>query len=100
MEIRATSFKTRYKEFEILKDEEFAVQRMKGRLLSFRRTGGKSEAATMKTTEALWSDGTSCFLLNLIADEKSHDEYVADFFKVLGSFESLREVAQTKKKEN
>ena len=43
----------------------------------------------MKTTEVLWNDGTSCFVLNLIADEKSHDEYAAQFFKLLGSFATL-----------
>jgi hypothetical protein len=51
----------------------------------------------MKTTEVLWSDGTSCFLLNLIADEKSHDEYAADFFKLLGSFESFRQATKNAK---
>ena len=88
--IRLARFKGMYKEFEVVKDEDYAVQRMKGRLLVFGRLGGGSEATKMKTTEVFWSDGTSCFLLNLIANEKAHDDYSADYFKLLGSFESLR----------
>ena len=88
VEIRAKKFKTQYKGFEVLKNADYPVQRMPGRILVFRRDGTK-EATTMKTTEVLWNDGTSCFILNLIADEKSHDEYAARFFKLLGSFETL-----------
>jgi hypothetical protein len=87
---RLARFKGTYKEFEVLKDEDYAVQKMKGRLLTFGRRGAGTEGTKMKTTEVLWSDGTSSFLLNLIANEKAHDDYAADFFKLLGSFESLR----------
>ena len=62
---------------------------MTGRLLSFRRKGSDSESAKVKTTEVVWSDGTSCFLLNLIASDEAHDEFAADFFKLVSSFESI-----------
>jgi hypothetical protein len=89
VEARAARFKTLYKGYEVLKNADYPLQRMTGRIFVFRRNGSTKEAATMKTTEVLWNDGTSCFLLNLIADEKSHDEYAAQFFKLLGSFATL-----------
>ena len=89
VEARAARFKTLYKGYEVLKNADYPLQRTTGRIFVFRRNGAAKEAATMKTTEVLWNDGTSCFVLNLIADEKSHDEYAAQFFKLLGSFATL-----------
>ena len=96
VELRAARQKAMYKDYEVLKDTEYPMQQMTGRILVFRRAGGKKEATKMKTTEVLWSDGSSSFILNLIADEKSHDEYAAAFFKLLSSFESLSSAPATK----
>ena len=89
MNVRAARFKTMYKDYEVLKDEPHPVHWMPGRILTFRRAG-KDESKPMKTTEILWGDGSTCFLLNLIADEEAHDEYAADFFKLLSTFESFK----------
>lgn len=88
--MRAQGFTTRYQDFKILKNEDYGVHGMGGRIFVFRRAAGKNDPKVIKTTEVLWSDGTQTFLLNLIAPEPAHDEYAADFFKLLESFESLR----------
>ncbi len=93
IELRAGRFKTIYHEFKILKNEDYRVHEMPGRIFAFRRAAAKNDPKVIKTTEAVWSDGTSCFLMNLIAPDPAHDEYVADFFKLLKSFETLRKPA-------
>jgi len=96
MEIRSAKFKTMFQNYEVLKNEDYGFNRMAGRMLVFRRAGRGEETGTMKATEVMWSDGTSCYLLNLIADEKSHDEHTAVFFKLLASFETLPRAPATK----
>ncbi|NLE37595.1 MAG: hypothetical protein GX621_06175 [Pirellulaceae bacterium] len=95
LEARANKFKSSYKGYEVLKDAEYPVHaELTGRIFVFHRKDAKKEGRIMKTTEVVWRSGDACFLLNLIADEKSHDEYEAKFFKLLGSFEALPKMAE------
>ena len=89
MSIRNARFKTTYKDYKVLKEEDYRQYGLTGRILVFQRLGGKTEDDLMKTTEVLWTDGSTSYLLNLIASESSHDEFAADFYKLLSSFESL-----------
>jgi hypothetical protein len=89
IDIRKARFKAMYKEYEVLKHEERKVREQVGQLFVFRRAGGESEGETMKTTEVLWSDGTTCYLLNLIAEEAAHHRFEPAFFKLLDGFETL-----------
>ncbi len=96
--VRSAKFKTMFKDYQVLKNEDYGFNRMKGRILIFSRAGGDKNTVLMKGTEVMWSDGDTCYLLNLVADEKSHDEYAAAFFKLLGSFESLPRAPATTEK--
>lgn len=89
MSVRNARFKTIFKDYKVLKDEEYRKDGLTGRILVFQRLAGKTDDRLMKTTEVLWSDGSACYLLNLIAGEAAHDEFAADFYKLLRSFESL-----------
>jgi len=93
VEIRSSRIKTMVHEFKVLKNEDYCVHDMTGRLFVFCRAAGKNDPKVIRNTEVLWSDGTNFFLLNLIAPEPAHDEHAADFFKLLDSFESLRKPA-------
>ena len=94
---RAAQFKLKSEEFQVLRDEVYMLQTMAGRLFEFRRKGSPKAGVKMLTTDILWSDGRSTFLLNLITDEMSHAEYAADFFKLVKRFESLRTDRRTPK---
>ena len=87
---RINSFKLMYKNFKILKNEDYALNSMKGRLFVFERTQGSDDDVRMKTTELIWSNQHFTYLTNLIANEEAHDEVAADFFKLLQSFENLK----------
>jgi len=43
----------------------------------------------MKTTDFIWANGDTCYLLNLIADGAKHDQNLDDLEKLLHSFEHL-----------
>jgi hypothetical protein len=96
LELRSAKFKTMFKDYKVLVNEDYGFNRITGRMLVYRRAGKDKKTGTMKATEVMWSDGTSCYLLNLAAGEKAHDEYAAAFFKLLGSFETLPRAPATK----
>lgn len=89
MELRLARLKTMHKEFDLVKNEPYRLPRSEGRTLVFRNLKEKPTPTRMKTTEILWQEKSGCFLLNLIADEASHDQCLADFLKLLASFELL-----------
>lgn len=94
MELRLSRLKAMHKEFELLKNEPYRLPRTEGRTLVFHNLKEKPTPTRMKTTEILWQEKSGCFLLNLIADEASHDQYLADFHKLLASFELLPDAPQ------
>lgn len=96
LELRSSHLKTTFKDYEVVTNEDHDFNQMKGRILVFRRSSGGEKTGKMKGTEVMWSDGATCYLLNLVADEKSHDDYAAAFFKLLNSFETLPRAAATK----
>ena len=87
--IRQARFAVMYKEFKVLKNEAFAIDAIKGHMLVFQRKEKGDKGRKMKTTEYMWSNGKSAYLLNLIAEEKKHDGHVPALNKLLQAFESL-----------
>jgi len=93
---RSVKLKEMHKGYEVLASNDYVFNRIVGRMLVSRwestdKTGGK-----IKETAVMWSTDAGCYLVNLEADEKSHDEYAAAFFKLLGSFETLPRVPRSK----
>lgn len=86
---RKVHFKSMYKEFEVLTDEAHKVGELNGRRFCFRRQDPKSPDKKIKTTEILWTDGRSGYLVNLIAEESAHDSLVGQFERIPEGFESL-----------
>jgi transglutaminase-like putative cysteine protease len=86
---RKVRFKSMYKEFEVLTDEPHKVGELSGRRFCFRRQDPKSPDKNIKTTEILWTDGRSGYLVNLIAEESAHDSLAKQFEQIPVSFESL-----------
>jgi hypothetical protein len=75
-----------YKDYKLVKNEEYAVGALKGRLLRFERsTGGKK----VILTEILWTKGATGFIANMRAEAAAHDKHEANFRKVVSSFEQL-----------
>ena len=82
-------------------DEIEITYRLNGRkwqTLQFTRDPLKTETGSMKTTEFIRHNGTSGFLLNIIATESDHDLLEKDFLKIVKSFEILDEKPQQAKK--
>ena len=82
--------------FEVLKEEGSKIHGVKGVRFVFRRDESKKSKRKFKTTELVSIDGNSGYLLNLIADEATHDQMLASFERLAGNFESMRAVAKTK----
>jgi hypothetical protein len=95
LEFRAARLKQIRKGYEVLAQRDYVFNRISGRMPVSRWTGMGKGAGMTKETAVMWSDGTSCYLLTLIADEKSHGAYSAAFFGVLDSFQSLRRATAT-----
>ena len=44
----------------------------------------------VKTTEYVWRQGASMFLMNVIAEESAHDKHTPKFVRLLESYEHLK----------
>lgn len=87
---RKQRFASLYKQYKVLRDEAYKAGPVSGRIFVFQRSAGDDEqAGVMKTTEVVWQNGGSCFLLNLIAEKAAHDEYLPKFTALLNSYETL-----------
>ena len=86
---RKLRFTSMYKEYKILRDEPYKSGPVGGRIFVFQRAAEAKEPSAIMTTEVLWRNDASCFLLNLIAEKSAHDEYLPTFTSLLNSFEAL-----------
>ncbi|MBU0641239.1 MAG: transglutaminase-like domain-containing protein [Planctomycetes bacterium] len=94
VDARVNMFKSSYEDFTVIRNEACAVGSAPGHTLVFRRTAGEGEQAARQrimTTEYIWVHGGTGYLLNLIAEEAAHQKHLADFEKLLASFEYLEE---------
>lgn len=89
IDTRLSFFRSRYKDFAVLKNEPCRVTGVEGHMLRFRRAPSEDEPGTMLTTEFVWGRGRVGYLLNLIAEESAHQEYLPPYDKLLSSFEFL-----------
>jgi hypothetical protein len=96
LEFRATQLKEKHKDYEALAKKDYSFNQMTGRMLVSRWTGTDKKSAKIKETAVMWNTDRGCFLVNLIADENSHDEYAAALFKLLGSFAILPHASRPK----
>lgn len=88
---RLRSFRSTDEDLEVLRNESREVNGAKAQTTRFnyRAPGGDGEAARYRVTEVVWGLGSFGYLLNLIAPEAGHDEALADFEKLVSSFEDL-----------
>jgi hypothetical protein len=76
-----------YRDYELVKSEEYEVAGMKGRLMQFRReTGGKK----VVMTEILWSKGKVGYVLKMTAEAAAHAEVEPGFLKIAAGFRDLQ----------
>ena len=91
--IRVTQFTTMYKEYKSLSRTTRMLNGREWQLLQFERKPLEGEqkriknVKKMKTTEYLWHQGSSGFLINLIAEEAAHDRFEKPLQKLLARFE-------------
>ncbi len=83
-----------FSNFEVLQEEATKIRGLSGVRFVFRRDESKKSNRKIKVTELLWIDGNSGYLLNLIADEATHDQMLASFERLAGNFELLRSDAR------
>ncbi len=88
---RLQSFRSTQKEFELLLDDPLPVNGSKGQTtrFNFQVPSQEGEANHFRVTEVVWTRGSFGYLLNLVAPQDLHDELLADFEKLLFSFEGL-----------
>lgn len=82
----------KYDDFAELKNELYKVGGATGHTLQFARTeriANSDQRRRMLTTEVVWVGKSSAYLLNLIAQENAHNQRLADYYKLLASFEGL-----------
>jgi transglutaminase-like putative cysteine protease len=77
---------TLYKNYKLVKDEEYAVGALKGRLLQFERS---LDGKKVVLTEILWAKGSTGFIVNMRAEASAHARHDANFRKIVSSFELL-----------
>jgi len=87
---RKSRFAAMYNDFKVLTDEKFSLGSAPAQRLVFRHQLAGSPDKTIKTTELVWIDGRSGYLLNLIAAQEVHDALLAKFEALLVGFESAR----------
>lgn len=93
---RRTRFAAMYQDFEVLTDEPTNIGPLKGRRFAFSRRDPSDAEKTIKTTEIIWTNGRSGFLVNLIAESSLHDALLDQFERLVDSFEAL-DAAELKK---
>jgi hypothetical protein len=81
-------FRPSYDGFELSLSESISVGEASGHRSSF---GGiaKGDATSWGITECIWAQGSFGFILNMVAPRAKHDEHLAAFDDLLGSFEFL-----------
>ncbi len=75
--------------FELMRDEPREVKDARGHLCQFQWKSGERDEQTIKTTEVLWVQEASGFLLRLRGEEAIHDGNTAVFAELLMSYEHL-----------
>ena len=91
IDLRHGRFTGMYKKYKMLRKQEQNLDDRKWQTLQFTRDPLKNEQDRMKTTEYLWHEGSSGFLINIIAKETDHDRLEKDFLKIVKSFKYLDE---------
>jgi hypothetical protein len=88
---RLKMLRSRYGDFEVMRDEPCKVQGAKGHRTCF---GGSNENTDEEfwTTEVVWTHSSVGYLLNLIAPRPKHEEHLLDFEALLGGFEPLSDL--------
>ena len=89
--LRHGRFTGMYKEYKMLRKKEQNLDDRKWQTLQFTRDPLKNEQGRMKTTEYIWHEGSSGFLINIIAKESDHDRLEKDFLKIVKSFKYLEQ---------
>lgn len=89
IDARLSFFRSRYKQFKVIKNEPCIVQGAAGHTLRFARVSADDPANKYLTTEVVWVRGSFGYLLNLIAPESGHAKYLPEFEKLLAAVEHL-----------
>jgi len=87
-ESRIGMFSPGYDGFEVETNEPVVVKDASGHTTCFRGAAKGSEVES-GITEYVWTQGSFGYLLNMIATKTEHDEQLADFDRLLASFEFL-----------
>lgn len=88
---RLNHHRTMLRDFELLQDEAVRVGGADGHRTRFRGVPHHDDAVPTHVTEVLWIQGETGCLLNLIATDERHEEYLARFEGILSTFEFLEE---------
>jgi hypothetical protein len=75
-----------YKDYELVKNEEYEVGGLKGRLMQFNRV---VDGKKIVMTEILWSKGKVGYVLKMTADAAAHAEVEPNFLKIAAGFKEL-----------
>lgn len=90
IDARLQYFKLTFKDLEVLENAPCRVGGAAGHTSRCRSASGKDGKTKTLRTEVIWREGDFGYLLNLFAEESLHDKHVADFRKLLASFEPLQ----------
>jgi hypothetical protein len=70
----------------MVKDEEYEVDGLKGRLLEFRRS---VDGKDVVMTEIMWANGKAGYVLKMTVDAPAHEKHEASLRKIASSFAQL-----------
>ncbi len=88
--IRKARAASAVKDFKDIEDTKVTIAGATGHRVTYSHKNAQGQ--TLKVTEVLWTGEGAGFLLNLVADETTHDALLPQFDATVKGFESLRPV--------